>query len=135
MGGIRLGLAAVVCLVGPVAPAGAASFPCSRPTLTATEMAICRDPQLSKLDEETARKAKALLRRLSYGQYLGLRYWQSRSAEAREQCGPDRACLAARYRAQNRVLDSMLQCLDSGARRRTCWRAVVDGGRSVALPR
>jgi uncharacterized protein len=133
MGGIRLGVAAVLCLIG-AAPAGAASFPCRSPMLSATEMAICRDPQLSKADEDTARKAQALLRRLSYGQYLGLRYLQSRGADAREQCAQDRACLAAQYRAQNRILDGLRQCMDSGTPRRTCWRTLRNGG-SVALPR
>ena len=78
-----------------VVPAGAASFPCNIPFLKPAELAICQDTQLSRLDDDTARKARSLQSRLSYGQYLGLRYWQSRNAEAREQCGSDRQCLLA----------------------------------------
>jgi hypothetical protein len=52
------------------------------PFLKPAELAVCQDSQLSRMDEDTARKARSLLSRLSYGQYLGLRYWQSRNSEA-----------------------------------------------------
>ena len=131
---IRVWMAGALCLIAAVR-AEAASFPCNTPGLGAVELTICQTPQLSRLDEETARKVRALLPRLSYGQYLGLRYWESRNEEAREQCGPDRACLAAQYRAQNRLLDSLRQCLARGTARRTCWRTIMLGSGAVALPR
>ena len=79
MAGIRFRMAVVLCLLGLASPAGAASFPCHTPFLKPAELAICQDTYLSRLDEDTARKARSVLSRLSYGQYLGLRYWQSRA--------------------------------------------------------
>ena len=133
MAGIRFRMAVVPCLLGLASPAGAASFPCHTPFLKPAELAICQDTYLSRLDEDTARKARSVLSRLSYGQYLGLRYWQSRGAEAREQCGPDRQCITAQYRADNRFLDRLRLCLDGGTQRRTCWRIMLNG--NVASPR
>jgi uncharacterized protein len=134
MAGIRLRMAAMLGLLALSAlPAGAASFPCNIPFLKPAELAVCQDSQLSRMDEDTARKARSLLSRLSYGQYLGLRYWQSRNSEGREQCGSDRQCLLAQYRADNRFLDRLRQCLDGGTQRRTCWRTTLSG--SVASPR
>jgi uncharacterized protein len=141
MAGIRLATATFLCLLGAAATARAASFPCYGTGLSPVELAICQDPQLSRLDDDVARKARSLLPRLSYGQYLGLRYWRSRGGEARDQCGPDQACLIAQYRAQNRLLDGLRQCLDRGGGRRTCWRAIMLGtetgatSNDVALPR
>src|SRR5262245_46334172 len=112
MASIRPGMALALSLLGPSLPASPASCPWPTPFLKPAELAICQDAQLSKLDEDTARKVRSLLSRLSYGQYLGLRYWQSRGADAREQCGPDRECIAAQYRTQNRFLDRLRQCLD-----------------------
>jgi uncharacterized protein len=134
MAGMRLTVAAMLGLLALSAlPAGAASFPCNVPFLKPAELAVCQDTQLSRMDDDTARKARSLLSRLSYGQYLGLRYWQGRNAEAREQCGSDRQCLMAQYRADNRFLDRLRQCLDGGTQRRTCWRTTLSG--SVASPR
>ena len=133
MAGIRLGVATALGLMASLGPAGAASFPCHTPFLKPAELAICQDTQLSKLDDDTARKVRYLLPRLGYGQYLGLRFWQSRNADAREQCGPDRGCLLAHYQFQNAFLDRLRQCLDGGTQRRTCWRTTLSG--SVALPR
>ena len=133
MAGIRFRMAVVLCLLGLASPAGAASFPCHTPFLKPAELAICQDTQLSKLDDDTARKVRYLLPRLGYGQYLGLRFWQSRNADAREQCGPDRDCLVFQYRSQNAFLDRLRQCLDGGTQQRTCWRTTLSG--SVALPR
>jgi uncharacterized protein len=134
MGSIRLNVAAILCLMGAAA-AHAASFPCYDPNLSVTEVTICQDPQLSKLDEDTARKVSALLPKLSYGQYLGLRYWQSRGEETREQCAADASCLAAQYHTQHRLLDGLRPCLDRGAGRRTCWRTIMLGGGVIASPR
>jgi uncharacterized protein len=131
--GMRFRIAAVLCLVGLGSPADAASFPCHIPFLKPAELAICQDTYLSKLDEDTARKVRSLLGRLSYGQYLGLRYWHSRGAEAREQCGQDRQCITMQYRDDNRFLDRLRQCLDGGTQRRTCWRTMLNG--NVASPR
>ena len=115
------------CHAGPACastvPAGAASFPCNIPFLKPAELAICQDTQLSRLDDDTARKARSLLSRLCYGQYLGLRYWQSRNAEAREQCGSDRECLVAQYRAQTTA--SWIACGNA-------WTAARNGARAGA---
>jgi uncharacterized protein len=134
MDGVRMGVAVAVALGGAATAADAASVRCRSPRLNAVEQVVCRDAQLAKLDQDTDRKVRALLPRLSYGQYLGLRYWQSRVAEARDECGPQTACLGAQYRAQQRFLDGLQQCLDRGGRRRTCWRAMHSSG-SAALPR
>lgn len=108
------------------APAHAASYNCSARNLSVAAAAICRDVQLSRADLQTARRVDGFTRRLTIGQYLGLRYWQSTWREQRDRCGSDRACLAGSYRRLNSFLDRLQQCLDAGFQRRQCLRNTLN---------
>ena len=119
--GICLGLA----LVSASGPAGAASYNCGARNLSVAATAICRDSQLSRADEQLARRMGSFTRRLTIGQYLGLRYWQGAWREERDRCGSDRACLASSYRTGNGLLDRLQQCLDGGFQRRLCLRNAI----------
>ena len=124
-------LATVVVCVGsapvwvPVAGV-AASFDCAARFLTPARVAICQDAQLSRTDEQTARRVASLSRRLALGQYLGLRHWHHGWAGRRDDCQADRTCLVASYRTQARFLDRLQQCLDNGLQRRACLRNTLN---------
>jgi uncharacterized protein len=128
--GLAFGLAAL--LQAPVAGT-AASFDCSVRGLSVSEVAICRDPQLSRTDEQMARRLDGFARRLNFGQYIGLRFWQSSQARYRRRCGADIACLSTSYRMQMRLLDRLQQCLDTSAQRRACLRSTLSAGRDGLL--
>ena len=114
-------------LLGPDGPALAASFDCTAPGLTAAEMLICADTQLSQADEAIARRVNGLGQRIGLGSYLSLRYWQYRMAEERIDCGSDRACISNSYRNQVRTIERLNQCLEKNARRRLCLRTTLSG--------
>jgi uncharacterized protein len=122
--GIALGCAA--------RPGWAASFDCNTQwLLNRTETAICDDPALSRQDERAARRFDTLALKTNYGQYLGLRHWQHSWARRRDDCGPDRACIKAHYRAQTRFLDRVQECLNTRLTRRACLRNTLTGEREV----
>ena len=126
-----VGLAASLALgpsvfVGGTAAGRAASFDCNARKLSESETAICQDAQLSRTDDQIARRIAGLSRRLNFGQYLGLRHWQSGWAQTRDDCGADRLCLGASYRAQGRFLDRLQQCLDLAPQRRGCLRNTLN---------
>jgi uncharacterized protein len=127
-GSSTAGLGGLVALALVCAPAvaPAASFDCNAPRLRQAERAICADAQLSRLDDQLARRLADFTRRLTFGQYLGLRYWHARWQDARIGCENGRPCLAATYRSQARLLDRLEQCLDSSVRRRTCLQTTFD---------
>ena len=79
---VCLGLA----LAWVLGAAPAAAVDCNARWLGETEAAICQDAQLSRTDEQTARRVASLARRLAFGQYLGLRHWHTRWAEHRDGC-------------------------------------------------
>jgi uncharacterized protein len=118
------GLAALAFLAAP-GDASAASFDCRAPRLQTAEKAICADAHLSRADERLARRLVGFTRRLTFGQYLGLRFWHARWKESRTGCGDDRLCLVAAYRTQNRLLDGLDVCLDTSVRRRACLQAAL----------
>jgi uncharacterized protein len=122
------GLAAALglALIWPPDAGSAASFDCSARRLSDAQSAICRDGQLSRSDEQVGRRLLGLTRRLSFGQYLGLRLWHSDWVDRRDRCGADRGCLTGTYRAQNRFLDRLQQCLDGGFQRRACLRNTLN---------
>ena len=129
-----IGALAVACIglapggmPGDLPAALAASFDCKSRGLSRAEDAICTDQQLSRADEQLARRADAVARRMNYGQYLGLRHWQATAARERNLCGPDRACLNAHYRAQRSVLDRVQDCLETRYARRSCLRNSLTG--------
>ena len=117
-----LGLA----LVWAPAAGRAASFDCAARFLSQAQIAICQDAQLSRADEQMARRVASLSRRLAFGQYLGLRHWHHGWTEHRDGCRADRGCLTASYRAQGRFLDRLQQCLDNGLQRRACLRNTLN---------
>jgi len=125
----------LLCFIGwatlwtPVALA--ASFDCNSRWLSRTEIAICDDAQLSRMDDQLARRLGSFARRLSFGQYLGLRHWHAASARQRNLCGTDRTCIAASYRAQARFLDRLQNCVDGGFSRRACLRDLLTGERET----
>src|SRR5215468_3273060 len=105
-GGLKTWVAiGTLALLHAAGPGAAASFDCGVRGLSLSEVAICRDPQLSRADEQMARRLDGFARRLNFGQYLGLRLWQSSQQRERERCGADIACLSTRFRAQMRFLD------------------------------
>jgi uncharacterized protein len=126
-GRLTAGLAGLAALALVALPdiASAASFNCRSPKLQPAEKAICADARLSRTDEQLARRLLAFTRRLTFGQYLGLRYWHFRWNDARSECSEERPCLAATYRAQNRLLDRFDLCLDTSARRRGCLQSTL----------
>jgi uncharacterized protein len=107
-----------------VAPA--ASLDCNARRLRETEAAICHDAQLSRSEDQIDRRVRGLARRLSFGQYLGVRHWHAGWAQHRSRCGPERTCLAGSYRAQLRFLDRLQQCLDTSSARRACLRNTLN---------
>jgi len=117
---IPAGLALLVGVALFGAPA--ASPDCTARSLSQWQLAICRDAQLARSDEQTQRRLTGLSRRLGYGQYLGLRHWHYGWIEHRDRCQADRGCLAASYRTQARFLDRLQQCLDTSPQRRACLR-------------
>ena len=124
-----VGLLAALILVSP--PALSGSFDCSERGLSRAEGAICADPQLLRTDEQLARRADVVARRMNYGQYLGLRHWQAASASQRDYCGADRACINAHFRAQKRLLDLVQECLETRFVRRSCLRNALSGDREA----
>jgi uncharacterized protein len=115
-----------LALVWAPAAGMAASFDCAGRFLSPAQIAICQDAQLSRADEQTARRVASLARRLAFGQYLGLRHWHSGWGERRDGCQTDRTCLVASYRSQARFLDRLQQCLDNGLQRRACLRNTLN---------
>lgn len=104
----------------------AASFDCSSRRLGETEIAICQDGQLSRAEDQISGRLAGFSRRLSFGQYLGVRHWHAGWAQERSRCGAERGCLAASYRAQIRFLDRLQQCLDTSSQRRVCLRNTLN---------
>lgn len=129
-------LAASLVLPGLIAalcgPARAASFDCRSSTLTAAQITICGDQELSSADDRVARRIRDLQKRSGLGLYLGIRYWANRGIEAREACGTSRACLVVGYRAQQRLLERLQSCLDSSIRKRSCLRVVIHNEETAA---
>lgn len=125
----------LLCLLGaatlwmPVAPA--ASFDCNSPLLSRTEAAICQDARLARMDDQLARRLDSFRRRLSFGQYLGLRHWHAASARRRNLCRTDRTCIVESYRAQARFLDRLRSCVDASPWRRACLRDLLMGDRET----
>jgi len=124
-----VGLLAALIWVSPAALSG--SFDCSERGLSRAEGAICADPQLLRTDDQLARRADVVARRMNYGQYLGLRHWQAASASQRDLCGADRVCISAHYRAQKRLLDRVQECLETRFVRRACLRNALSGDREA----
>jgi uncharacterized protein len=117
-----LGLA-FACAAGSVP---VVALDCAARWLGETEIAICRDPQLSRSEDQTTRRIAGFARRISLGQYLSLRHWHALWSEERSRCSLERACIAASYRVQARFLDRLQQCLDVSQQRRTCFRGTLN---------
>jgi uncharacterized protein len=109
-----------------IGAAPAAGLDCNSHRLRPGEAAICHDTQLARAEDRIDRRIRGLGRRLSFGQYLGIRHWQADWAEQRGHCGPDRTCLAGTYKAQLRFLDRLQQCLDTSSVRRACLRNTLN---------
>ena len=116
--GVLLGLAALG------APA-AWGLDCDERWLSRTELVICADPKLLRMEEKVSRRVKGNAVRLSFGQYLGLRHWQAWQARQRDVCRADRGCIAASLRAQSRFLDRLQRCTATGLGRRGCLRNLL----------
>lgn len=113
-------------------PARAASFDCRGSSLTAAQITICGDQELSLADDRVARRVRDIQKRFGLGLYLGIRYWANRGIEARDACGNERACLVATYRSQQRVLERLQSCLDSSIRKRSCLRVAIHNEETAA---
>jgi hypothetical protein len=113
-----------VALLGLVftlgAPPAARAIDCDGRWLTRTELMICAEPKLLRMEEQIARRIKGNASRLTLGQYLGLRHWQAARASERNLCQIDRDCIIANLRAQGRFLDRLQRCVSSSLSRRTC---------------
>jgi len=103
-----------------------AAVDCNARWLGETEAAICQDAQLARTEEQVVRRVASLARRLSFGQYLGLRYWHALWGDERSRCSLERSCLTVSYRAQIRFLDRLQQCLDTSQQRRGCFRSTLN---------
>lgn len=125
-----LGLLGVAAIVASHA-AIAATLDCNARGLSRTETTICGDAQLARLDAQLERRLDGFARRLGLGQYLGLRHWQAGSVRRRDQCGADRSCITAHYRAQARFLDRLQQCTETTLSRNRCLRQTLAGDREV----
>ena len=117
-----LGLA-FACVAGSLP---AVALDCAARWLGETEIAICRDPQLSRSEDQITRRIAGFARRISFGQYLSLRHWHALWSEERSHCGLERACIATSYRVQARFLDRLQQCLDVSPQRRACFRGTLN---------
>lgn len=117
-----LALALALMLLWVPGIRSAACFDCKSRRLGETEVAICQDAQLSRAEDQISSRLNGFARRLSFGQYLGVRHWHSSWAQERGRCGAERGCLASSYRAQIRFLDRLQQCLDTSSQRRGCLR-------------
>ena len=124
------GIAGLV-LLGSASWVSATSLDCNGRDLTRTEFVVCEDVQLLRTEEQIARRADVIARRVNFGQYLGLRFWQAEAANLRDQCGVDRACIVAQYRTQSRTLDRLQQCVDTRVARRSCLRNALAGERET----
>ena len=124
-----LGLLGLAILWTPAA--SAAGFDCSSRWLSRSEIAVCDDAQLSRMDELLARRLGGFARRLNFGQYLGLRHWHAASARQRRLCEADRSCIAASYRTQARFLDRFQNCVEASFSRRACLRDLLSGERET----
>ena len=120
---VALGALAALWLSGGEA---AATLDCKSRRLTAAESAICQDPQLGRTEQQVVGRVKGMARRMSLGQYLGLRHWHAGWGQERTRCGTDRTCLANAYRAQHRFLDRLQQCLETSSPRRACLRTTLN---------
>lgn len=116
----------------PAASARAASFDCRSGSLTAAQITVCGDQELSQADDRVARRVRDVQKRHGLGLYLGIRYWANRSIEYRDACGNDRVCLLAGYRSQQRVLERLQTCLDGSNRKRACLRVVIHNEETAA---
>ena len=121
---LALSLALTLLWVPGMLPA--ASLDCNTRRLGETEAAICQDSQLSRAEDQISSRLGGFARRLSFGQYLGVRHWHAGWAQERSRCGAERGCLAASYRAQIRFLDRLQQCLDTNSQRRACLRNTLN---------
>jgi uncharacterized protein len=124
-----LSLLGLALLAAPAAPA--ASLDCSSRWLDRTELTICDDPQLARMEEQLARRLDGFALRLNFGQYLGLRHWHALWARQRGACAAERDCIAAGYRAQGLFLDRFQKCISASLARRACLRDLLGGERAT----
>jgi uncharacterized protein len=99
---------------------------CTARWLGDAEIAICRDPQLSRSEDQITRRIAGFARRVSFGQYLSLRHWHALWGEERARCNLERTCIAGSYRVEARFLDRLQQCLDVSQQRRACFRNTLN---------
>jgi len=125
---LQAGLAAGLglALAGVLSTGPASAVDCRSRWLDETETAICQDANLSRTEDQVVRRIGGLSRRLSYGQYLGMRHWHALWGEERGRCSLDRGCLTTTYRTQLRFLDRLQQCLDTTQQRRACFRNTLN---------
>src|SRR5262245_3977872 len=123
---VERGFAACLGLAFGCAAVPAVALDCAARWLGETEIVICRDPQLSRSEDQTTRRIAGFARRTSFGQYLSLRHWHALWSEERSRCSLERVCIAASYRVQARFLDRLQQCLDVSQQRRACFRGTLN---------
>ncbi|MBO0764329.1 MAG: hypothetical protein J2P50_07055 [Hyphomicrobiaceae bacterium] len=126
---IVLTLLGLILLGARVAWAG--GLDCNSRWLDRTGLIICDDPELTRLEEQLARRLDSLATRLNFGQYLGLRHWQAMWAGQRATCAADLDCITGSYRAQGRFLDRFQKCINASLARRACLRDLLDGERET----
>jgi uncharacterized protein len=122
LGLLPLALLGMASLGAPQAHAG---LDCASRWLNRTELIICSDPQLMRIEELLQRRLSGFAPRLNFGQYLGLRHWHAIQARQRALCAADRDCIAASFRAQSRSLDRLQRCVGGTLTRRACLRDML----------
>lgn len=107
---MKLGYAyALAAIIGLLAtPGHAASFNCGA-AATPTEHAICDNPQLSKLDEQTAGMYETMISNgsLSTSQVHQVKEAQVAFLQKRNSCGANYDCLVSAYTDQMMYLKEM----------------------------
>ena len=92
----RLPLPLLLCAALLPVTAYTASYDCTRAT-TPTEIAVCDNPGLNRMDEDLAVQYRSLLNQLPPRRADALRDDQRSWLVARNSCGADVRCLRARY--------------------------------------
>ena len=92
----RLPRTLLLCAALLPTAAHTAGYDCTRAT-TATEIAVCNNPGLNRMDEDLAVQYRTLLNQLPPRRADAVRDDQRSWLMARNSCGADVRCLRARY--------------------------------------
>ncbi|WP_068299412.1 lysozyme inhibitor LprI family protein [Pararhodobacter sp. CCB-MM2] len=104
--------AIILCLVGFVPPAAAASFDCAQTGLAADEQAICDSRSLNDMDVEMATMYRFLRGLFMMGRRGAMADDQRAWLSERQACGADVPCLTEAYRSRIEALQAVYDGID-----------------------